>query len=282
MIAGKSRILVVDDSKEYCQDLTDILEMRGHEVDTALNGLKALELLKTNDYEAVLMDIKVPQMDGVRALKNIRQLAPDTPVIMVTAHSDQIFNLAVQANKGTLVIMRSEDEHAGIRIKNILSQQGYLVDVISNAGIATVVQKPKLDVVILDLRLASLNTLDTYLTIQELRPSIVVVVIVGCQQALNELAQQAIERIVYAFLEKPVNIDVLATLLERIEHDKSKDCSTSYQERSAHMPGPATQSTTPHRNPGRRPERQTRTLVDSGNAASTHQISGQAGVPQPS
>ncbi|GAI32886.1 unnamed protein product, partial [marine sediment metagenome] len=65
-------------------------------------------------------------------------------------------------------------------------------------------------------------TLDTYLTIRELRPNIVVVIIVRSQQVLNELAQQALQQIVYAFLQKPINIDELASLLELIKNDKNK------------------------------------------------------------
>jgi len=223
MVVEKSRILIVDDNEEFCRNLTDILEMKGHEVVTALNGFKALQLLKKGGYKAVLMDIKMPQMDGVRTLKNVHQVAPDTPVIMVTAHADEIFNLAVQANKGTLVVMRTDDENAGAHMKNNLSQQGYLVDVISNADTAIDrIWQQILDVIILDLRLASLNTLDTYLTIRELRPNIVVVIIVRSQQVLNELAQQALQQIVYAFLQKPINIDELASLLELIKNDKNK------------------------------------------------------------
>jgi len=223
MMPEKSRILIVDDNEEFCQNLTDILELRGHEVVTAFNGFKALQQLQKGNYEAVLMDIKMPQMDGVRTLKNVQEIAPDTPVIMVTAHADEIFNLAVQATKGTLIIMRSEDQNAGAHMRHVLGQQGYLVDVISNTDAAVDrVKTQDLDIIILDLRLGSLNTLETYLTIRELRPDIVVVIIVKHQQVLNELAQQALQHIVYAFLQKPINIDELVSLLERIENDKNR------------------------------------------------------------
>jgi DNA-binding NtrC family response regulator len=120
--------------------------------------------------------------------------------------------------------MRADDENAGAHMKNILSQQGYLVDVISNVNAAIDrVRQQKLDVIILDLRLTSLNTLDTYLIIRELRPNTVVVIIVRCRQVLNELAQQALQQIVYAFMQKPINIDELASLLELIKNDKNRE-----------------------------------------------------------
>ena len=67
-----------------------------------------------------------------------------------------------------------------------------------------------------------MNTLETYLAIRELRPDIVAVIIVRYEQVLNELAHQALQHIVYAFLQKPINIDELVSLLERIEEDKNK------------------------------------------------------------
>jgi CheY-like chemotaxis protein len=55
-----SKILVVDDNEEFCQNMTDILELRGYQVTTASDGLKALELVKQDGFILVLLDIKLP------------------------------------------------------------------------------------------------------------------------------------------------------------------------------------------------------------------------------
>ena len=84
-MSEKLSILVVDDNKEFCQNMTDILELKGYEVVSAYDGFKALETVKHNGFGLVLMDIKMPVMDGVQTFKKVKEIAPDTSVIMVTA-----------------------------------------------------------------------------------------------------------------------------------------------------------------------------------------------------
>src|SRR4030042_517042 len=79
------RVLVVDDNEEFCQNLADILESRGYEVSTANDGFKAIELVKQSGFELVLMDVKMPQMDGVETFKRVKDISPQTAVVMVSA-----------------------------------------------------------------------------------------------------------------------------------------------------------------------------------------------------
>ena len=81
------KILVVDDDKEFSRNVRDILKLKDHEVATAYDGFKALELVKENGFDLVLMDVRMPGMDGVEAFKKIKETSPDTPVIMVTAYA---------------------------------------------------------------------------------------------------------------------------------------------------------------------------------------------------
>ena len=83
----KLRLLVVDDNKQFCRNATDILEMKGYETVSAYDGLQALELVKQNGFDLVIMDVKMPIMDGVETFKEMKELAPGTPVIMVTAYA---------------------------------------------------------------------------------------------------------------------------------------------------------------------------------------------------
>jgi two-component system response regulator HydG len=87
MVPAKLKILVVDDNEDFCQNVTDILELRDYEVATASNGFKALEMVEQNGFDLVLMDIKMPGMDGVETFKKSKEIAPTTPVIMITAYA---------------------------------------------------------------------------------------------------------------------------------------------------------------------------------------------------
>ena len=84
-----NRVLIVDDEIQICENLTKILVKKGYAVFEAHNGMEALERLRGQDVEVVLLDMRMPVMDGITALKRIKEDFPDTVVIMVTAISDK-------------------------------------------------------------------------------------------------------------------------------------------------------------------------------------------------
>lgn len=83
-----SRILVVDDEEPVRNVLITFLTRKGYEVEEAGSGPNALAQLERFKPHLVLLDIRMPGMDGIEVLKAIKQRAPDVTVIMVTATSD--------------------------------------------------------------------------------------------------------------------------------------------------------------------------------------------------
>jgi two-component system NtrC family response regulator len=79
-------ILIVDDEKNYLLVLSAVLEDEGYEVLTAPDGAEALEIQKSSDLDLVVTDMKMPGMDGIEFLEQIKARDPDLPVIMMTAH----------------------------------------------------------------------------------------------------------------------------------------------------------------------------------------------------
>lgn len=80
-----SRILVIDDEKSIRTALREILEYEKYEVDEAVDGLQGVQMVKTNKYDVILCDIKMPGLDGIETLMNIQELS-DVPVIMISGH----------------------------------------------------------------------------------------------------------------------------------------------------------------------------------------------------
>ena len=91
------KILVTEDEESVREIIKWALEENGFEVITAVNGKDALDKFKKHEFHLVLSDIKMPVMTGMELLKNIKNLDPDMPVIMVTAVSD--VNIALDALK---------------------------------------------------------------------------------------------------------------------------------------------------------------------------------------
>lgn len=83
-----SKILVIDDERSIRNTLKDILEYEKYEVDLAEDGIKALEKVKTAEYDIILCDIKMPGMDGIEVLEKLGELTPDTPVVMISGHGN--------------------------------------------------------------------------------------------------------------------------------------------------------------------------------------------------
>lgn len=80
-------ILLADDDKVNQMVITRILKERGYLVDTAVNGLQAVDMCLKNSYDVILMDIQMPVMDGIEAAKKIREKDKYTPIIAITAYA---------------------------------------------------------------------------------------------------------------------------------------------------------------------------------------------------
>lgn len=83
------KLLIVDDEPDILENLTEILEPFCLEVKTASNGLDALAIVKSNEVDAVLTDIKMPKMTGLQFLAEIRSQLYRTPVVILTGHGDK-------------------------------------------------------------------------------------------------------------------------------------------------------------------------------------------------
>jgi two-component system response regulator (stage 0 sporulation protein F) len=86
-MSKQSSVLVVDDSPGICQTMSMILKRKGFDVYCAGDGPDALKKIKEKPFDVVLLDIRLPGMDGVEVHKKIRSMRPDARVAMMTAYS---------------------------------------------------------------------------------------------------------------------------------------------------------------------------------------------------
>jgi len=94
---NKNRILIVDDEPNVCQFLSEYLEYKGFETQISYSGAKALKYLKTESFDAILLDLIMPEMNGLEVLEKIREMKIMIPVIIVTGVKDK--NVAEDAIK---------------------------------------------------------------------------------------------------------------------------------------------------------------------------------------
>jgi CheY-like chemotaxis protein len=82
------KILVVDDEKEINETLSEILSAQGHKMFSAFDGEEAIKILKENAIDLVLLDIRMPKVDGIEVIKAIKQLSPQPKVMVITGFAD--------------------------------------------------------------------------------------------------------------------------------------------------------------------------------------------------
>lgn len=83
-----AKILIVDDERSIRNTLKDILEFEKYQVELAEDGLVALEITKTTTFDAIFLDIKMPQMDGIEVLQHMREHGIETPIVMISGHGN--------------------------------------------------------------------------------------------------------------------------------------------------------------------------------------------------
>jgi CheY-like chemotaxis protein len=81
------RILIVDDEAAVANLLADAIQMQGHETTVVHDGPEALARLAERAYDAVFLDVLMPEMSGVEVLRRIRAIQPTLPVIVITGHA---------------------------------------------------------------------------------------------------------------------------------------------------------------------------------------------------
>jgi CheY-like chemotaxis protein len=86
-MSAKRSILIVDDDDAICETLSDVLEVLGYRTVIAGDGVEAVACVQREDFGLVLMDLRMPRMDGVQAYRAIRKRRPAVEAIMMTAYA---------------------------------------------------------------------------------------------------------------------------------------------------------------------------------------------------
>lgn len=82
------KLLLVEDERDLSKAIKEILVYSKYEVDTAFDGLEALDYVEQYSYDLIIMDIMMPRMNGIESLKKMREKGIDSPIIMLTAKSE--------------------------------------------------------------------------------------------------------------------------------------------------------------------------------------------------
>ena len=83
------KVLVVDDNTEFCDNMKDILELQGYNTTCVYSGKTALKEIEKDGFMIALVDIAMPEMDGITLLKKIKEIEPGLPVTLITGFAQE-------------------------------------------------------------------------------------------------------------------------------------------------------------------------------------------------
>ena len=112
---SSTTILLVDDEPDITLTLTDLLESEGHRIKVASTGKAALESMNHHTFDAVLLDVRLPDMDGLLVLENMAQLHPGLPIIILTGITDLDSVIGPLEQQGAFAYLRKPINQSEIK-----------------------------------------------------------------------------------------------------------------------------------------------------------------------
>ena len=83
----EEKVLLVDDEEKFLEMMAERMRARGMQVSTAVSAAEAILLAETESFDAIILDLKMPEMDGLEVLKILKKKRPDSQVILLTGHA---------------------------------------------------------------------------------------------------------------------------------------------------------------------------------------------------
>lgn len=237
------RILIVDDDRRMAKTLKDIFNTKGYEAEVAYSGPEALEKMAEGNFNCVLTDIKMPEMNGVDFYKRLKKEQSDIPVVMMTAYStdkltnegleegaiatltkpldiEAIFSFLSMLRKESCIVIVDNDPRFCKTLGDILQGRGYEVSQITDPHDVMERIKPDLQLVFLDIKLNSINGLDVLKKIRKKYPHLPVILVTGYREEVASVIDEALKMGAYTCLYKPLQIEELIEVLRKVHHQE--------------------------------------------------------------
>lgn len=198
-----TRIFIVDDDQDHAESVADVLELHGYSVEVSLTGEQGVARFRDEDFDIILMDVKLPGMNGVETFFEFKKIRPHARVLMMTGFSVeqlvaqavengalgvlykpfavvQLLEMLERVKPRGMVLVADDDPDFARSIEPVLRRNGYVVEVARNGREALEkASAPGVNCLILDLRLPLLSGLEVYLKLRETGKPIPTIFVTG-------------------------------------------------------------------------------------------------------
>lgn len=240
-MSEKLHILIVDDDRRMAKTLLDILQIEGYEAAVVYSGPQALHMVEKGQFDCVLTDIKMPEMNGVELYRAIKALRHELPVVFMTAYSELVeegleegavatlakpldINLLLSffssLRKECSIVIVDDDPGFCESLGRILRARGFaVIEVTDPHGVAEALRSDG-QVVLLDMKLNSISGLEVLKEIRAEFPYLPVILVTGYGEEMTPAIEAALKIDAYACLYKPFQIEELLQVLAEVRHQE--------------------------------------------------------------
>lgn len=229
----RQHVLIVDDDQDFATSLADLVEEQGFDITCSTSGEEAVRLFDRESFDLTFMDVRMPVMNGVECLQEIRRKQPDAKVVMVTGFSadgllqqakdcgamdvmhkpvilQHLFSVLNDIKSAGVILVVDDDDACAKSMQELLIQQGYEVHAVSCCSEAlNAVLSIGVDLMILDLRLPVLSGYETYMELREAGHDLPVIVITAYPEDESEQLRKMTPFLKAGYLVKPARPEKL-------------------------------------------------------------------------
>lgn len=233
-------LLVVDDEVDNCRNFSDIFSDLGYEVDTANEGIPALELVRKRPFDLVLLDLKMPGMDGLTLYREIKKIRAGTVAIIVSGYAtraiadeaitagvmqvlpkpadlSQLFDLMNEALRQPLSLIVDDDEDLCKNLWDLMHGRGYRVCLAHDESQAVEqLTVREYSIVLIDMKLPTGDGQRVFQLVKRANPSARTIMITGYRSELEGAVQQLTAAGADAVFYKPFDVPELLNTVERL------------------------------------------------------------------
>jgi DNA-binding NtrC family response regulator len=231
-------ILIVDDNPALLHTFNLILRRKGYRIDIAADGEMAIEKFRNGNFDLVLMDIVMPRMNGIQAFRKMREINPDTKVILMSAYQEsqltdgdasegpfgsipkpvavaRLMDLIGAATGDPLVLIVDDDADFLRTLQAGLSLQGIKVEIATNGLQAVKLAHERcFQIALIDVKMPSMNGFEVRQLLKECNSQTVTIMMTGYREEVEPLIAETDPNLHCLF--KPVGIPEVVKVIDEM------------------------------------------------------------------
>ena len=256
-ILERPLILVVDDRVEDRETLRDILTDRNYRAFVAKDGYEAIDIVRRSDFDVILLDIRMPGMDGMEVLEVVKEIKPDIGVVMMTGYSSEglagkslkkgaytcLYKPFLDMEKLLRVIEEVQEQRKGVdsswqrvrvllvdgepahkeTISNILAEEGYRIIPVNNGSEALKrAEESFFNVALIDLELSDMSGLELATKLKEMSRKTCVIMMSRFSALDLETLEEPTKEAIFDYLIEPIDPAQLKRLIKEGLREQKK------------------------------------------------------------